>query len=385
MALKAQKAPITNSIAASEERQQQTTAQSTEGQAENKSKNKTNSKKTAQQQRHAQPEAEKLPQGLTQMDAPKAPEAEDDNVRRVSNEFVLRWSPEALEHVKAKASDFVRLVNSSAYARIYLAEAILCGAVAVIPIGRVAPIEAFDKWWTAFKVGDLWFVLRYHDTPIREYELVPAFGPTPGDGGPAPTQTRQQRRPAPQRIGPRPRRNRGDAQGSRSSAVGKKIKIAAKGAKKKIDGAKRAIIERAQRALWELGVRSANFAEEATHLWRQLRPRIAIDNCDLRSVRGSALQAYRFVCGTFVQMRQEALALANPVNASFTGVDEGATETYGPSGQLEQSYAGHGIFSRLELMSWRWINPPIAWNEDLFGVRWTHDLFGVREEEQAYT
>lgn len=385
MALKAQKAPITDPISTSEEQQQETTAQSTEGKPERRSKNTTNSKKTAQKQQDAQPGAEKLLQVLIQMDAPKAPEAEDDDVRRVSNEFVLRWSPEALEHVKAKASDFVRLVNSSAYARIYLAEAILCGSIAVIPIGRVAPIEAFDKWWTAFKVGDLWFVLRYHDTQIREYELVPAFGPTPGDGGPAPTQTRQQRRPAPQRIGPRPRRNRGDAQGSRSSAVGKKIKAAAKGAKKKIDGAKRAIIELAQNTFRELGGRCASFAEEATHLWRQFKPRIQLENCDLRSIHGNALQTYRLVLATFVQIRQEAIALAKPVNSSFTGVDDGATETYGPSGQLEQSYAGHGVFRRLELKSWRWINPPIAWDEYPFGVDWSLDIFGPPEEEQAFT
>lgn len=320
------------------------------------------------------------------MEALKALEAEDDNVRRVSNEFVLRWSAEALDHVNGKPAKFIKLVNSSAYARIYIAEAVLCGAIAVIPFGRVAPIESFDQWWTAFKVDDLWFVLRYHDTSIREYELVPAFGPTPGNGGPPPTMTRQQRRPAPQRIGPRQRRNRGDAQGSRASATEKKIKVAVKGAKKKIDGAKRAIIELAQRTVWELEARSVAFTTEAKHLWRQTRTRISDAICDLSFPSyGNAVQTLQGVCETFVQVRQETLALARQGRALFTGMDDGAVETYGPSGQLADSDAGHGIFRRLELKSWRWITPPIPWNEDLFGVLWTSDLFGVREEERAYT
>jgi hypothetical protein len=384
MALEARRTPASNQNVASEETQQQTTAQSTEANADARehTKKRTNSKQTAQQQQDAQPEAEKLPQGLTQMDAPKAPEAEDDDVRRVSNEFVLRWSPEAQDHVKGKSAEFIKLVNSSAYARIYIAEAVLCGAIAVIPIGRVAPVEKFDQWWTAFKVGDLWFVLRYHDTPIREYEIVPAFGPTPGNGGPPPTMTRKQRRPAPQRIGPRQRRNRGDAQGSRASAAGDKIKSAVKGAKKKIDGATRAIIEHAQRTVWELEARSVSFITDINHLRRQNSTRVNDAICDARFICGSALQTLRGVGGTFVQ---ETLALMNPSRASFTDVDDGATETHGPSGHLADSDAGHGIFRRLELKSWKWITPPIAWNDDLFGVLWTNDLFGVREEGRAYT
>jgi len=388
MALEGQQAPINNQKAISEETQQRTTAPSTGANTETreKAKNKPNSQKAAQQQQDAQPDAEKLLQGLIKMEAPKALEAEDDNVRRVSNEFVLRWSAEALDHVKGKPANFIKLVNTSAYARIYIAEAVLCGAIAVIPFGRVAPIEKFDQWWTAFKVGDLWFVLRYHDTSIREYELVPAFGPTPGNGGPPPTMTRQQRRPAPQRIGPRQRRNRGDAQGSRASAAEKKIKAAVKGAKKKIDGAKRAVIELAQRTVWELEARSVAFTTDITCLWRQTRTQISNVICDLRSpICGNAVQTLRDVCGTFVQVRQETLALAKRGRALFTGMDDGAIETYGPSGQLADSDAGHGIFRRLELKSWRWITPPIPWNEDLFGVLWTSDLFGVREEERAYT
>lgn len=386
MALKAQKAPITNQTAASEETQQQATAQSTEGQSEDleKAKSKTNSRKTAQQ-RNAQPRTENPSQGLAKMDAPKAPEAEDDDVRRKSNEYVMRWSPEAEDHVKGKSAEYVRLVTISAYARIYVAEAVLCGAIVIIPLGRVEPVEAFDKWWTAFKVGDLWFVLRYHNTRIREYEIVPAFGPTPGNGGSPPTMTRQQRGPAPHRVGPRPRRNRGDAQGSRASAIGKRIQNTVKGAKKKIDGAKRASIDLSQRIVWELNACGVSFATGATQLWRRNLPRIDNAICDARLVCGSALQTLRGVCGTFVQVRQETLALGSRDKASFTCVDDVASETHGPSGQLEESNAGHGIFSRLELRSWRWITPPIAWNEDLFGVLWTNDLFGERKEEQAFT
>lgn len=386
MALKSQKAPTTDQSATLEELQPGTTAQSTQGHSEYGEKVRTKKNSKAAQQRNAQSETENPSRGLIRMDAPKAPEAEDCNVRRKANEYLLRWSLEAQDHVKGKSAEYVRQVTSSAYARIYAAEAVLCGAIAIIPVGSVDSVESFDKWWTAFKVGDLWFVLRYSDTRIREYEIMPAFGPTPGNGGPPPTMTRQQRGPAPQRVGPRPRRNRGDAQGSRASAVGEKIKSAVKGAKKKIDGAKRAIIKLSQQIERELQARSVGFTfDTTTHLWRQNWPQIESKICDARPCSGSVLQTTRDLFAAFVQMRQEIRVLAKTRRNSFTGVDDLASETYGPSGQLEESYAGHGIFSRLELKSWRWKTPPIAWNEDLFGVLWTNDLFGVREEEQAFT
>lgn len=383
MALRPQKAPASNQNAASEETQQETAAQQTKesSEAEETAENKAKSKKTAQQQHDAQPEVEKQPRGVTLIIAPKAPEAEDDNVRRVADEFALRWSAEAEQHVKGKSAEFVRMVTSAAYARIYLAESILCGAIAVIPIGRVAPIEAFDKWWTAFKVGDLWFVLRYHDRFIREYELVPAFGPTPGDGGDPPPMTRQQRRPPPQRIGQRPRvrRNRGGAQGSRATKqLGNAIK-------KKAKKAKRIAMEFCLRAMRDLEVRSVDFTRNVSHLWRQIGPRLPRSVTHLRHACGSAMQFLRDVSASVVQVRQEVDALVRSINASFTRHVEVVTETYGPSGQLEESYEGHSIFSRLRLNSWKWKTPPIAWNEYLFGVDWTKDIFGVQEEEQAFT
>lgn len=383
MALRPQKAPASNQNAASEETQQETTARQTEetSEVEETAENKAKSKKTAQQQHDAQPEVEKQPRGITLIIAPKALEAEDDNVRRVSDEFALRWSAEAEQHVKGKSAEFVRMVTSSAYARIYLAEAILCGAIAVIPFGRVAPIESFDKWWTAFKVGDLWFVLRYRDEFIREYELVPAFGPTPGDGGDPPPMTRQQRRPPPQRIGPRPRarRNRGDAQGSRATKqLGKAIR---KGAKK----AKRVAIEFYLRTMRELEAHSCDITSNVMQLWRQKRPRLLRNVVHMKRVCGSAMQFWRDFSAPFVQVRQQADALVTSINASFTRHVEVVTETYGPSGQLEESDAGHIVFPRIRLNSWKWKTPPTAWNEYLFGVDWTKDIFGVREEEQAFT
>lgn len=383
MALRPQKAPASNQNAASEETQQETAAQQTEerSEVEETAENKAKSNETAQQQHDAQPEVEKQPREVTLIIAPKAPEAEDDNVRRDAAEFALRWSAEAEQHVKGKSAEFVRMVTSAAYARIYLAEAILCGAIAVIPIGRVAPIDAFDKWWTAFKVGDLWFVLRYHDKFIREYELTPAFGPTPGDGGDPPPMTRQQRRPPPQRIGPRPRvrRNRGGAQGSRATKqLGKAIK-------KKARKAKRIAMEFCLRAMRELEVRSCDLTYDVVQLWRQKRPRLLRSVVHMRRACGSTMQFLRDVSASFVQVRQEADALVISINASFTRDVEVVTETYGPSGQLEASYEGHTVFPRLRLNSWRWKTPPIAWNEYLFGVDWTKDIFGVQEEEQAFT
>ncbi|MEZ5959127.1 MAG: hypothetical protein R3C30_01700 [Hyphomonadaceae bacterium] len=304
-------------------------------------------------------------------------------MRRVADEFALRWSAEAEQHVKGKSAEFVRQVASAAYARIYLAEAILCGVIAVIPIGRVAPIEAFDKWWTAFKVGDLWFVLRYHDNFIREYELTPAFGPTPGDGGDPPPMTRQQRRPPPPRIGSRPRarRNRGDAQGSRAAEQLGKL---GKAIKKKKRKAKRIAIEFCSRALWDLEVRSVHFTHSVAHLWRQIRPRMLRTVVHTRHACGSVMQFLRDVSASVVQVRQEADVLKTPINSSFTGDVDVVTETYGPCGQLEASNEGHSVFSRLRLNSWRWKTPPIAWDDYLFGVDWTKDIFGVREEEQAF-
>lgn len=386
MALEPQKAPLHNENAASEERQQETTAQSTgaHSEVEETAKKKTKSQKTAQQRHDAQPEVEKLPQGLTQTEAPEAPEAEDDDVRRKSDEFTLRWSLEAQQHVKNKPADFVRMVIAAAYARIYLAEALLCGILLIVPIGRVGPVDKFEKWWTAFKVGDLWFILRYHDTRIREYEIVPAFGPTPGDGGDPPPMTRQQRGPPPQRIGTRTRApRRGNPQGSR--AVRKPPTKKGKAIKKKADDAKRVIIEQGQRLVWELELRCVAVTHTATHLWRQIWPRLVRSIDEVNISCGNALQTLRYAFASFVQVRQEADELSTPIDASFTDVAEVAIETYGPAGQLESSAAGHRLFPRLRLNSWKWTTPPIAWNDDLFGVDWSLNPFGDPEEEQAFT
>lgn len=389
MALDPQKASATNQNAASEETQRETAEEKkrVQSEVEETTKNEAKTTEAAREQRKAQPEVEKQPRGLTLMIALEAPKAEDDDVRRISDEFALRWSSEAQQHVKGKSAEYVRSVSKSAYERIYKAERALCGEIAVIPIGRVPPMEKLDKWWTPFPVGDLWFVLHYHDTYIREYELLPAFGPSPGDGGDPPPMRRQQRRPPPPRIGPRPRgrRNRGDAQGSRAAVELQPPRKIVKKAKKKLGDTKRVLAQLYNRVSWELEMRSAGFAQSLTHLWRQKWPRLLRNVVRMKRVGGTLLQTWRDVCASLVQVRQQADGLANPLNQSFTSSANAASETYGASGQLEQCDAGQSIFSRLRLHSWRWTTPPIAWNEYLFGVDWTLNPFGVLEEEQAFT
>lgn len=392
MALDPKKAPATDQNAASEERQPQTADHhhGTQAEVEENGKKKAKSKKTAQQQHDARPEVENQPQGLTQTNAPKALEAEDDDVRRISDEFALRWSPEAEQHVKGKSAEFVRAVSKAAYERIYAAERALCGVITIIPIGRVAPIETYDRWWVAFQVGELWFVLRYHDTFVREYELLPAFGPSPGDGGEPPPRRRQQQKPPPPRIGARQRarRNRGDAQGSRAAVVrqpqrktGKTIKKA----KKKLKDAKRVIGQLSKRISLELRIQRHSFDHSLKHLWRQKRPRLVHSIEAMKQVGGISLQTCRYAIALFVQLRQDAKQLANSFRRSFTGAREFTFETYGPSGRLEACDAGHGVIPRLRLNSWKWDQPPIPWTEYIFGVDWTLNPFGVLEEEQAFT
>src|SRR5690606_12680611 len=151
MALEPQKASATNQNAALEETQRETAEQKqrVQSEVEETAKKETKTTKAAREQRDVQPEVEKPPQGLT-LTALEAPKAEDNDVRRISDEFALRWSSEAEQHVKGKSADYVRSVTKTAYERIYKAERALCGETTLIVIGRVPPIEKLDKWWTAF-------------------------------------------------------------------------------------------------------------------------------------------------------------------------------------------------------------------------------------------
>lgn len=395
MALDSKKAPTPDQNAASTERQSETAELTSEiqTQVEEPEKKKTTTQKTAQQH-DARPEGQKQPQGLTQTNAPKALEAEDDDVRRISDEFALRWSPEAEQHVKGKSAEYVRTVSQAAYERIYAAERALCGIITIIPIGRVAPIEDYDRWWVAFQVGELWFMLRYHDTFVREYELMPAFGPSPGDGGEPPPRRRQQRKPPPPRIGVRARgrRNRDDAQGSRAAVVGqsqRKTRNAIKKAKEKLNEAKRVIERACDRARGNFLSRRYSFNHSLLQLWRQKRPRFLHSIEAVKQLSGITLTTYRNAAATFVQLRQDAERLSERLSKyfsrSFTGTREFPTETYGPSARLERCDAGHGVIPRLRLNSWRWDEPPVPWAEYIFGVDWTLNPFGVLEEEQAFT
>lgn len=395
MTLEPQKAKITTEDAASEEtqnetaKQEQRTQSETQAEIEESAESNTKSEKTAQEQREAQPEAENEPQGLNETQAPAQPGAEDAvRERRIADEFALRWSAEALECVADRSSDYVREVAERAYARIHFAEAVLCGAILLIPIGRVGAIETFDKWWTPFKVGDQWFVLRYHDTYIREYELFPCKAPTPGHDGDEPTRNRQQRRAPPPRIGPRPRRRNGnDANGARAAAVRnppRKTAKTKKGKKRKQDDAKRIVNELYDLASRELELRVGELNHSCKQLgqeWREILTHLLSSFDDMKRVGGIA---FREAVASLVQLRQIAL-LARPLNSSFTSTRERASETFGPSGRLEASYVGHIRGLRLRLNSWRWDEPPVPWTEYLFGVDWTLDPFGPPEEEQAFT
>src|SRR5690606_26873129 len=135
-----------NQNAASEETQRGTAEQKqrVQSEVEETAKKEAKTTKAAREQRDVQSEVEKPPQGFTPI-ALEAPKAEDDDVRRVSDEFALRWSLEAEQHVKGKSADYVRAVTKSAYERIYKAERALCGETALVVIGSVPPIEKRDK------------------------------------------------------------------------------------------------------------------------------------------------------------------------------------------------------------------------------------------------
>jgi hypothetical protein len=228
---------------------------------------KTNRKadKTVHPQHAAQPEvaAAEFAPGV-------APAAEEDvRERRIAPEFTLVLTEAAHKALKDKSAEYVRAVTDEANARMYWAEAVVCGVFEIITIGRVGPLASFDKWWSPFRVGKQWFVVQYREAYIREYELAPAEGPAPDDGGPSPIIRRRQKTPPPKRIAPRPRRARNEPKGVRTAAIGtpsRQPEAAPKrGNKKKT--AERIAIELVKCATWELEVLRDNL----DHRWAQLR------------------------------------------------------------------------------------------------------------------
>lgn len=396
MALEPQKASTNKENAAAEEKQNQTKEHQAGAQtkAKEKAKEQTKIGKTARAQHQAQPEDE--PQGLNETQAPAQPGAGNAvRERRMADEFALRWSPEALA-AASRSADYMRLVGEEAYARIHFAEAVLCGAVLIVPIGRVGRLETFDRWWAPFRVEDQWFVLRYHDTYIREYELLPANGPAPSGDGDEPRRRRQQRRDPPPRIGPRPRarRNPNDAQGAARAATARKqprrTEKAGKKRKKKRNDVKRSVnklYDFVARVGVELELRLEEATQNLRQQWREIRPQLLRSFVRMLGECGNVATLFLDGVASFVQLPRHIQRLASSLQSRLTvaPASETQTETFGPRGRLETSDAGHRVSRRLKLYSWNWDEPPIPWAEYIFGVDWTRDIFGVPEEERAFT
>lgn len=394
MALEPQNAPENKDNAASEEREHHTpqTAQDIQSEVEKAPKRtaKTNRKKekAAQTQHDVQPEVAAEEPAPIQTQEPGAPGAED-NVpeRRIAPEFTLVFSEAVKEALKDASADYVRAVTDEANARIYWAEAVVCGVIELIRIGRVGPLASFDKWWSPFRVDTQWFVVKYRDAYIREYELLPAEGPSPDDGEPSPLIRRRQKTPPPKRIAPRPRRNRNDPQGVRASADAPQRKPVAtpkKGNSKK--DLKRVSIEFYRRAAWELEVLRDDLDHRWTQLHRTVSPRLLRTLARMKRNGGNTLCYLRDAVAPLVQVVRRSLVIAKNTHKAFTTSRANAGATFGPEARLEARCAGQNIGLHLVLRSWIWTEqPPVDWSQWLFGVDWSANIFGVPEEEQAFT
>lgn len=384
MKLEPQKASITKENAAAEERRQETENKKNEVQSEVEENAEKQSKieKTAQQQHQDPPEVEG--QGQNETQAPATPGAEDAvRERRMADEFALRWSEEA-RAAASRSAKFMREVADEAYARIHFAEAVLCGAVLIVPLGRVGPISSYEKWWTPFKVGKQWFVLRYHDTYVREYELLTSDGPSPDDGD-EPKRTRKQPRVPPKQIGPRQRRGGDDTEGKASRAAAavrkppRRTKKDEKNSKKKKDDPKRIAIEFCLSAGAELELRLGearyNLRQQMRQVMRLIGPQLHDTLDRVRHAGGIALTTWRDAVAPFVQVPRQIATFANSFIAALTRPREFAIETFDTTARLESCDAGHGILSRMRLNSWLRDEPKL----------WPPDWFGVQYEEQAFT
>ena len=387
MKIKPQNAPTNNAKMASEESEHQTkqATQQIQAEVEETPKRIARAKKSAQKQHDAQPEVENEPQGLNETQAPAGPGAEDYVPgRRKSDEFAVSVSDAALMHMANRPAHFVADVRAEAHMRACEAERMLCGHIVVI--GKVPPVN-LARWWRPFELDGLWFVLEPRDNPdtdIRLYELMPSFGPASHDDDVPPQLRRKQRRAPPVHIGPRQRvrRNRDDADGSRGGAV-KPSAQQAKG-KKKRNGLKRILTELYDSALSEIELLSQKFAHRLSQAWRTGKPRLLRSLMRMRrfgQACGIALHDGRDAVASVVQASQLFRVFFISAREALTRERERAPETFGPSGRLEPSNAGHTISPRLRLNSWNWDEPPLPWADDLFGVLWPPNLFGAREEE----
>ncbi|MCA8885155.1 MAG: hypothetical protein KDA35_00945 [Hyphomonadaceae bacterium] len=342
----------------------------------------TRAKKSAQKQHDAQPEVATTLQGLTEMQSPAMEQpGREDAVpgRRKSDEFALRVSEAALLHMAHREPSYLPKVKEAAYECIYESERILCGHI--VQIGNVPEVNP-SRWWRPFEVDGLWFVLKPCELPrfskVREYELLPATGPTPDDDVP-PKLIRKQKTPPPEYIGPRKRRNRRDVNGSR--ARGGKPSMQQGGKKK---GLKRVLVEMSGAALTELELLSQNTLRDVVQAWRKTKPVLFAGARHIRLTSGSALRDLRDALASLVQSERVSRVFSVWGREALTHQRHVEPETIGPCGRLVQSDAGHNVSPRLRLNSWAWDEPPLP-RAEFFGALWPPHWFGVREEEQVFT
>lgn len=392
MTLKPQKAPTNKAKTALEASKQQTsqTTHAFQSEVEEKSKKNAGAKKSAQKQHDVQPEVASTPQGLNEKQCPTEGSGREVVVagRRKSDEFALRVSDAALLHMAHREPGYLPMVKEIAYDLIYQSERILCGHI--VQIGNV-PAVNLSRWWRAFDVDGLWFVLRPCDpsrfSKVREYELLPAAGPTPDDE-PPPKVTREQTSAPPEYIGPRRRRNRGDVNGSRAAVA--KPAQQAKG--KKRNEVKRTFTELYNSALEQLNLLSQNLMRSVVQSWRAEKPRLLRTLVEMRRLSRS--------CGTALhELRNAGDDAASIVRSALTSrvfsvffyrsatrrQRELVSETSGPAGRLVVSNAGHVVSPRIRLYTWSWDIPPSPRAEETCGGLWPPTWFGPREEEQVFT
>lgn len=312
--------------------------------------------------------------------AAKTAKKEEKRERRVAPEYTLVWSDAATKAVTGRSGEFIKQVYANAYARIYRAEAALCGVMEVVTIGRVDPIDTFKDWWAPFEVEDLRFVLRYHDALIREYELVPFTGPTPDGGGEPPVITRRQKTPPPKRIAPppRPRKSDGGAKASRPAATKKHPKQT---------DAKRELTILYRFARRTLRVAERKVTDRFEQLQRGFKPRLLRSFVHVRRISGNCLHSLRDAAEPVVQTAQELRALAKRLRTSFTGPRDFPVQTIGRGATLVPRCAGQSTGLNILFYSWSSDEPPpVDWSQYLFGVDWTLNLFGVLpEKERVFT
>lgn len=306
--------------------------------------------------------------------------------RRKSPEFNLIATEQVMVVVGARPATYIAAVIAAAKRRVHLAEAVLSGSIDLVRIA-LADVD-FDAWWTPFKVGDLWFVLEYRDTYIREYKLEQAQGPAPSNDGGPPRMTRRQPGAPPAHIGPRPRvpRKRTEPKGARAV---KGPTAAAKKRKRKVSRSERVLNDSYNKLRWQFLLRGDDVAHALSQQWFQLKPLLLRKLVEMRRIKracGNALRVLRDDAATFVQKRPVLALLAYRTNLLFTGARQRAPHTFGPAGRLEPRCTGHNTGLNILIYSWIWDEPPVDWSQYLFGVDWSKNLFGEPpEEEQAFT